>query len=65
VPYRGTAAALVDLGAGRIAAFMGTLGDVVGAHRVGTPRDLALRLHAERDRWKDIVQRVGFIGDGE
>ena len=144
VSYRGTGAALVDLGAGRIAAFMGTLGDLVGPHRAGTlrilavtapqrlpklpdvpafaeldladvtgetwniimlpasaparivnrlhgaivqaagdirlrerlegmeatpvtctPGDLASRLRAETDRWKDIVRRIGFVVDRE
>ncbi|WP_198382466.1 tripartite tricarboxylate transporter substrate binding protein [Roseomonas sp. KE2513] len=144
VSYRGTGAALVDLGAGRITAFMGTLGDLVGPHRAGTlrmlavtapqrlpklpdvpafadlgladitgetwnvmmlpaqapariveglhaaivraagdtrlrarlesmeaapitctPDELALRLRAEKDRWKGIVQRVGFVADGD
>lgn len=30
-----------------------------------TPDDLALRRRAESGRWKDILQRVGFVGDRE
>ncbi|MCR0985582.1 Bug family tripartite tricarboxylate transporter substrate binding protein [Roseomonas populi] len=42
VSYRGTGAALVDLGAGRISALMTTLGDVSGQHRAGAVRILAV-----------------------
>jgi tripartite-type tricarboxylate transporter receptor subunit TctC len=42
VSYRGTGAALVDLQAGRIAAVMATLGDLVEPHRAGTLRILAV-----------------------
>jgi tripartite-type tricarboxylate transporter receptor subunit TctC len=42
VSYRGTGAALVDLQAGRIAAVMATLGDLVEPHRAGTLHILAV-----------------------
>jgi tripartite-type tricarboxylate transporter receptor subunit TctC len=42
VPYKGTANALIDVLGGRLAAFMGTLGDVVDLAKQGSVRPLGI-----------------------
>ncbi|HEY8610306.1 MAG TPA: tripartite tricarboxylate transporter substrate-binding protein [Roseomonas sp.] len=54
VSYRGTGAALVDLQAGRIAAVMATLGDLVEPHRAGTLRILAVTSPDRMPRVPDV-----------
>jgi tripartite-type tricarboxylate transporter receptor subunit TctC len=54
VSYRGTGAALIDLGAGRIMALMATLGDLVEHHRAGKLRILAVTAPQRLPKLPDV-----------